>query len=167
MVRLPNRPLWEVAPLAAHGDMAAADGPRRNDLDGRGNLTARGLADFCVFFLDAMRDQILFMASLLELSALLERVERYIERDSAHITRHKTPLIRLLKAVIMEGPIERGRVSEIVGLRISAARQVTRLALDDGLVQSATPKGPLAIAFPAKVLDACFPRLFLDLPLGE
>ncbi len=147
--------------------LAAADGPRRNDLDGRGSLTARGLADFCLFFLDVMQDQIRFMTGLLELPKLLERVERHTERDSPHITRHKTPLIRLLKAVIVEGLIERGRVSEIVGLRTSAARQVTRLALEEGLAQSATPKGPLGIAFPAKVLDAYFPRLFLDLPLAE
>lgn len=146
--------------------LAAADAPRRNDVDGRGNLTGRGLADFCVYFLDVMQDQIRFMTGLLELPVLLERVERAIELESPQITRHKTQLVRLLKAAIREGPIERGKVSEIVGLRSSAARQVTRLALDEGLVQSVTPKGALTIAFPAKVLDAYFPRLFLDLPFG-
>jgi Fic family protein len=32
--------------------LEAADRGRRNDLDGRGNLSDAALADFCVFFLD-------------------------------------------------------------------------------------------------------------------
>jgi len=55
----------------------------------------------------------------------------------------------------------------VVGLKPSAARLVTRLALDEGLGTAPTPKGPLRIALPSKVLDAYFPRLFLDLPLDE
>ena len=150
-----------------YAHLAAADKPRHGDYDGRGSLTARGLTDFCIFFLETVLDQVRFMGGLLELPKLQARIEDYVFREAVHITRHKDRLARLLKAALTEGEIERGRVSEIVGLKPSAARQVTRLALDEGLLRSATPKGPLRVAFPAKVLDAYFPRLFLDAPIGE
>jgi hypothetical protein len=45
---------------------------------------------------------------------------------------------------------------------------IIRRALDEGLVSSSSEKGPLRIAFPQKVLDAWFPKLFTDLPVdGE
>jgi Fic family protein len=147
--------------------LATADRQRHDDYDGRGNLSAMGLTNFCVFFLETALDQIRFMGKLLELPTLLARIENHVYREATHITRHKEELCRLLKAVTTEGEIERGRVSEIVGLKPSAARQVTGLALKEGLLHTPSPKGALRIAFPAKVLDSYFPRLFLDLPYGE
>jgi len=147
--------------------LAAADRSRTNDYDGRGNLTAAGLADFCVFFLETVLDQIRFMGALLELPGLLARIENAVYREMPHITRHKEPLCRLLCAVARDGQIERGQVPAIVGLKPSAARQVTRLGLEEGLLGTTSPKGRLHIAFPSKVLDSYFPRLFLDLPYGE
>lgn len=146
--------------------LAGADRTRENDLDGRGNLSARGLHAFCLFFMQTMLDQIAFMTRLLDTGKLLNRIADYIHRESG-ITQHRARLVRLLGALVREGSVTRGQVSDIVGLKPSAARQVISLALREGLAQSATPKGPLTIAFPAKVLDAYFPRLFLDLPYGE
>lgn len=146
--------------------LAGADRTRENDLDGRGNLSARGLHAFCLFFMQTMLDQIEFMTRLLETGKLLNRIADYIHRESG-IMQHRDRLVRLLDALVREGSVTRGQVADIVGLKPSAARQVISLALQEGLVQSATPKGPLTIAFPAKVLDAYFPRLFLDLPYGE
>jgi Fic family protein len=147
--------------------LGAADRPRQNDCDGRGALTGAGLEQFCVFFLETVLDQIRFMGELLALPTLLPRIENYVHRETAHGGRHKERLCRLLRAVLTEGELARSRVSGVVGLKPSAARLVTRLALDEGLVTAPTPKGPLQIAFPSKVLDAYFPRLFLDLPLDE
>jgi hypothetical protein len=39
------------------------------NLDGRGNLSDAALADFCVFFLETMLDQIQFMSGPLGLPA--------------------------------------------------------------------------------------------------
>lgn len=146
--------------------LAAADRPRHSDTDGRGNLSARGLAEFCVFFLETVLDQIQFMGKLLDLAGLLRRIEDYVYRESG-ITKHRDRLVRLLAATVTEGSVPRGRVGQIVGLKPSAARQVTALGLSQDLLQTPSPKGPLRIAFPAKVLDAYFPRLFLDLPYGN
>jgi len=146
--------------------LAAADQPRQNDYDGRGNLSAKGLTTFCVFFLETILDQVQFMGKLLGLAGLLHRIEDYIYRESG-VTKHQERLVRLLAAAVTEGSIPRGGVGQIVGLKPSASRQVIALGLEKGLLQTSSPKGPLCIAFPAKVLDAYFPRLFLDLPYGE
>ena len=149
-----------------YGRLAAADRQRENDFDGRGNLSARGLQSFCHFFLETILDQIAFMSRLLDTAKLQDRIANYIHQESG-IIKHRNHLVRLLQVLIREGSVTRGQVAEIVGLKSSAARQVIGLALQEGLVQSASPKGPLTIAFPAKVLDTYFPRLFLDLPYGD
>jgi len=69
--------LWTLSRGLARGcqryfaSLAAADRGRRNDLDGRGNLSDAGLAAHCQFFLETMLDQIQFMSDLLDLPARL------------------------------------------------------------------------------------------------
>jgi len=161
--------LWTISRgLARHRQqyyaaLDAADQPRRNDRDGRGNLSDAGLAAFCQFFLETMLDQIEFMAALLEPSQLAPRMELYAHQVAPKA--HREELARLLKALLMEGELARGRVPEIIGKSESTAVKVIKLALAQGLAETPSPKGKLQIAFPAKVLDSYFPRLFLDLPM--
>ena len=61
--------------------LANADLPRWNDLDGRGNLTAKGLQAFCEFFLSTCIDQVQFMRSCLDPSPLLARIEVYLGEE--------------------------------------------------------------------------------------
>ena len=147
--------------------MSNADERRWNDLDGRGNLSDRYLAEFCRFFLQTMLDQILFMSSLLQLDSLGTRIERYLQFEALHIGSPRASLSRLLKAAIHESPIERGRVKEIVGLGETAARKIIRLALDEKLLDSSTPKGPLAIVFSAQTMEFYFPKLYQDISVAE
>ena len=148
--------------------LRAADQNRWNDLDGRGNLSDRGLGEFCLFFLRTMLDQIEFMSGLFQFESLATRIDNYLRYDMLHLTpRNRERLSRLLKALIIEGELERGRVSEIVGLRGTAAREITRLALKEQLIDSPTEKGPLRIVFSSKILESYFPKLFQDLPVAE
>ena len=43
--------------------------------------------------------------------------------------------------------------------------EIIKLGLDEGLLETPSPKGPLRIAFPAKIHEFYFPQLFLDLPV--
>ncbi len=55
--------------------LANCDLKRRNDLDGRGNLSEEALAEFTVFFLKTCIDQVQFMKGLLQPEKLLNRIE--------------------------------------------------------------------------------------------
>jgi Fic family protein len=151
---------------AYYQNLAKADGERRNDLDGRGNLSDRALGEFCLFFLRTMLDQIEFMGGLLELPQLSTRIERYLQFESSGFKpKQRERLSRLLKAALIEGDIDRGRVGEIVGLRGTAAREIIRLALRESLLDSQTEKGPLSLVFSAKTLESYFPQLYQPLAI--
>ena len=56
--------------------LAASDVPRRNDLDGRGNLSEEALAAFTEFFLKVCIDQVNFMEKLMQPQELRGRILR-------------------------------------------------------------------------------------------
>jgi Fic family protein len=144
-----------------------ADRGRQNDFDGRGNLSDRALAEFCVFFLERVLDQMDFMLGLIAPLTLVQRVERYLAYERMDLDgRLREHLGKLLKALCLEGELKRGDVAGILGLKGTASRDVIRHALKDGLVTSVSEKGPLRIGFPDKVVEFYFPRLFTDLPVS-
>lgn len=63
--------------------LANADEHRRNDLDGRGALTERGLAGFCEFTLRSALDQLDFMRELLDLDGMSRRIVGFAERKES------------------------------------------------------------------------------------
>jgi Fic family protein len=142
-----------------------ADQPRRNDYDGRGNLSERGLSEFCLFFLETILDQVTFMGGLLKLPDLRTRIERYFTYEALHLTKYREEIMRVVRALADEGEIARERVSEITGKGTTTAVEIIKLGLRESYLETPSPKGKLRIAFPAKVLPAYFPNLFLDLPV--
>ena len=93
-----------------------ADALRKGDLDGRGNLSEKALVDFCKFFLEICIDQIDFMAKLLNLSSLLERVSDHVNLE---IQKGNLPKgsYALLKEALITGSFERGQAAEITGYK--------------------------------------------------
>ncbi|MEO0445817.1 MAG: Fic family protein [Verrucomicrobiota bacterium] len=142
--------------------LAAAD--RTEPFEDRRRLSEEGLGTFSIYFLETLLDQIQFMSHLLELPEMAARLERYVHFELTP-KRHGEALVRLLKALYLEGEIVRGEVKVITGLRDTAAREVINLAFAQDLITSPTPKGKIRLAFPTKVLESYFPRLYLDLPL--
>ncbi len=147
--------------------LRAADLGRRNDLDGRGNLSDAGLATFCQFFLETVLDQIQFMSGLLGLPALRTRVERYFQFETLHLKLYREELMRVVRTLIDEGEIPRARVQAITGKGATVSAEIIKLGLQEGLVDSPSPKGPLQPGFPPKILEFYFPQLFVDLPADE
>jgi Fic family protein len=145
--------------------LEAADQGRRGDLDGRGNLSDTALADFCVFFLETMLDQIQFMSDLLGLPALRTRVERYFQFEALHLDRYREEIMRVARTLVDEGEIPRARVQEITGKAATVSVEIIKLGLEQGYFETPSPKGPLRVAFPAKIHEFYFPQLFLDLPV--
>jgi hypothetical protein len=169
--RLDGHGLWTLSRGLARArqryyeSLESADRPRRNDLDGRGNLSEAVFAEFCVFFLATMLDQIQFMSGLPDLPALRIRVERYFQFQARHLRRHREALIRVVRTLVDEGEIPRARVQTITGKAATVCAEIIKLGLAEGLLDTPSPKGPLHAAFPAKVQEFYFPQLFLDLPV--
>jgi Fic family protein len=171
-VRVDGLGLWSLSRglarqrKAYYEGLSAADQRRWNDLDGRGNLSDLGLGSFCLFILQTMLDQIEFMAGLFQFENLARRIDHYLQFEQIKLTaRDRERLSRLLRAALLEGEIERGRVGKIVGLSGTSARQIIRLALNEGLLDSASEKGPLSLVFSSKTLESYFPKLYQDLPV--
>lgn len=135
--------------------MDHADMPRQGDLDGRGNLSQRALADFTLWFLRVCVDQVTFMSGLFDLGALARRLRNHAERSGL-----KPEAGRLLDEALMRGEFERGEAARITGLPERTARRVFNDVISLGLLSSETPKGPVSLRFPADAVDVLFPKLF-------
>lgn len=138
--------------------MAHGDTPRQGDRDGRGNLSLAALEAFTLWFLRVCVDQVRFMASLFDLPNLTARLKLYVERSG----RLKPEAFRLLDEAAIRGEFARGEAARITGLPERTARLVLGQVLDEGLLASETPKGPVSLRFPIKALDLLFPQLFPD-----
>ncbi|HEX9807846.1 MAG TPA: Fic family protein [Alteraurantiacibacter sp.] len=157
--------LWSVARGLARDEdrykalLAQADGPREGDRDGRGNLTQRGLVEFCKFFLERSVDQIRFMSSLLEPAALLTRMEIHIEEE-VRAKRLLRGSFALLREAVMSGEVERSKIPALTGYEERGARNVTAGLVDRGMLTAPTHRAPLRLAFPADVAERWFPNLY-------
>ena len=165
--------LWNVSRgLARNRDryMAAlgwADAPRQGDTDGRGNLSNRGLSDFCRFFLETCLDQIDYMQQLLKLDAMLGRIMGYARMRAEKLIPAPTPKYpgmkpeagKVLQEVLLRGEMARGEAASASGLGRSG-RDVLAQLLEEGLLVSSTPKGPVRVSFPTHISPYLFPDLY-------
>jgi len=136
--------------------MDLADTPREGALDGRGNLSERAFIVFIAWFLRVAIDQVGFMSSLFELDNLARRLRALVaERDTL-----KPEAARMLEETLVRGEVERGEASRITGLPERSARRVLNDLTREGMLSSATPKGPVSLRFPAHSLETLFPRLY-------
>ncbi len=145
-----------------------ADQRRKNDYDGRGNLSDKALSAFCEFFLRQVLDQIEFVIGLIEPETLVTRIGRYFQFERTDLEpKLRDHMSKLVVTLCIRNEIGRGEAEGILGLKGTATRKVIRETLKEGLIQSPSEKGPLRIAFPIeKVTDYYFPRLFTDLPVS-
>lgn len=164
---LDTRGLWSVArglarQEAAYKDhLAACDGPRRGDRDGRGTLSEAALASFAGFFLRTCIDQVEFMESLMRPDRLRDRILIWAEEEiRAGALPPKSDTV--LKAVLYQGQVERGEVEVVLGASGRTARRVTSALLEAGALSSASTRAALKLAFPAKYAGRWMPGLFPD-----
>jgi Fic family protein len=157
--------LWSVSRGLARGlesrqdykrMMDHADTPRQGERDGRGNLSLSALEDFTEWFLKVCLDQVVFMSSLFDVPNLKARLKLYVERSG----RLKPEAYLLLEEAASRGEFARGDADRITRLPERTARIVLGQAIDEGLLGSDTPKGPVSLRFPSTALDLLFPQLF-------
>lgn len=136
--------------------MDLADTPRQGDFDRRGHLSERALVEFVTWFLRVALDQVTFMSELFDLDSLANRLRAFIARHE----RFRPEAALLLEQTLVRGEIERGEAARITGLPVRTAQRLLNDLVGEGLLASATPKGPVSLRFPAASLEALFPRLY-------
>jgi Fic family protein len=147
--------------------LGRADQPRRNDLDGRGNLSNEGLIYFCRFFLEVCLDQVEYMGGLLRLEELVERIRRYGElRSSGMIPRPagekrlRAEAVRMFQEILVRGEAARGAIIAASGLKERTGRSLLGQLIAEGLLVSDTPKGDVRLGFPIHAAGWFFPDLY-------
>jgi Fic family protein len=157
--------LWSVARGLARsvdaykGHLAACDQTRRNDLDGRGQLSEENLAEFTRFFLNVCLDQVAFMEGLMQPDRLRARILIWSEEE-IRLGRLPPKSGSVLEAVLYRGELARGEAAAIVGTGERQARRVVSALVKRGIFLSESSRAPLRLAFPATLAARWLPGLF-------
>ena len=139
--------------------LAECDLPRRNDLDGRGNLSEEGLASFTRFFLETCLDQVKFMEDLVQPDRLRNRILLWVEEEIRADALPKKAG-RILEAILYRGELPRGDMPQLLGASDRHARRVVAALIERGVIVSESTRAPLRLAFPAKLASRWMPGLF-------
>lgn len=139
--------------------LANCDLTRRNDLDGRGNLSEEALADFTRFFLETCIDQVSFMEKLMQPDLLRTRILLWA-REEIQLGNLPPQSIQILEAILYRGEISRGEMSVILNVTDRHARRLTSTLIEKGIIISDSPKSALKLAFPATLASRWMPGLF-------
>ena len=161
--------LWSVARGLARNEMeykqhlAACDGPRRGDRDGRGTLSETALAEFTRFFLRVSIDQVEFITSLMRPDTLRDRILGWAtEKIKAGALPIKSDTV--MRALLYNGELQRAEIPAILGLGERGARRVTSALIESGAVASDSSRAPLRLVCPATLAGRWMPGLFPDAP---
>jgi Fic family protein len=141
--------------------LAACDLPRRNDLDGRGNLSEEALAEFTRYFLETCIDQVAFMEGVMQPERLRVRILLWAEEETRlNLLPPKAGAI--IEAILYRGELPRGEAGGLLGLTPRHARRIVSDLLKRGVLTSKGPREPLFLAFPATLASRWMPGLFPD-----
>lgn len=160
--------LWSIARGLARNNekykahLANCDLTKRNDLDGRGNLSEEALVEFTKFFLEICIDQIIFMEKLMQPDLLRTRVLLWA-REEIELNRLPPQSKQILEAILYRGEISRGEVITLLNVTDRHARRLTADLTEKGILVSDSQRGNLKLAFPAKFADRWMPGLFPSL----
>jgi Fic family protein len=157
--------LWSVARGLARSSqtykshLANCDRQRRNDLDGRGNLSEEALVEFTSFFLDVCLDQIDFMERLMRPKDLRTRIMTWAD-DEVRLKRLHEKAKLILDHILFNSSLERKDLPGIVGTDDRQARRFAQPLVEVGLIRSVSARAPYALAFPAVLAPRLMPGLY-------
>jgi Fic family protein len=157
--------VWSVARGLARnveaykGHLSACDPTRRNDLDGRGNLSEEALVEFIRFFLATCLDQVTFMEGLMQPDMLRTRMLLWAEEE-VRLDRLPPKSAAVLETLLFRGELPRGDAAGIVGTGDRQARRVISALIERGVLVSESSRAPLRLAFPATLASRWMPGLF-------
>jgi Fic family protein len=149
--------------------LGEADQRRRNDTDGRGNLSSSGLTAFLSFWLDVCIDQVTFMSSQLDFATLEHRfnslalqITHDFGRNMSHSRASIQPeqLGRALYRLFQIGRLDRGEFKALLGSADRTASRAIAQLLALRLVKTTSRVGSIEPALPFFSLRFLFPGLW-------
>ena len=167
-IQLEGYGLWNISRGLARNSgeykkyLSVADMSRQGERDGRGTLSLNGLKIYIKFMLETALDQVEYMGEVLQLQMLSERVENYVIFSQKGMY-SKEPLPKysefLLKALLLQGEMPRGKVGNIIHASESTSTKLIRKLIEQDFLESDTPKGAIRIKFNAHFASEIFPDL--------
>jgi Fic family protein len=142
--------------------LAAADEPRRGDLDGRGNLSETALVAWIDYVLDVCIDQVQFMRGLLSLETVERRIAACLIFEQQTLRSGvRVEALRPLHYLFLSGQeIERGEFKRMTGLGDRTAVSLLTALVKRGLLRSDSPQGRVRFGLPLHALRFYFPALW-------
>ncbi|SSW67836.1 Fic family protein [Achromobacter agilis] len=160
-----TRGLWSVNRGLARGvrdyydHLAAADAPRQGDLDGRGNLTQKGLVQWIDYFLGVCEDQVSYMRNMLALDSMKAKINACVLIETAR-GRLRAEAVLPIYHLFAAGPATRGEFIQMTGLSERTGRSLLSAALKCGLIASDSSHAPVRFAFSLESLPILLPALY-------
>jgi Fic family protein len=164
--------IWSVSRGLAHHErlykqhLIACDLGRRNDFDGRGNLSEETLSEFTAFFLNVSLEQVRFMRQRLRLDELLKHIDSWVSDYGAfgergtkgeHLPRLHPAAQQILRAVLDEGALSVSEGCQVLGAEVDG-EIVIRQLMEVGVLRQ--KGGSLTFSFPANLTARFLPGLF-------
>jgi len=149
--------------------LANADLARMGDLDGRGNLSEEMLRQWCGYFIGLCDDQASFMAQMLDLGTLRERIAALVSvrGESSRHKFYRKEVVLPLHHIMVAGPITRGDFCRMTGLPERTARRPLSQLLKDGLLVGNGEKGDVSFGFPLDALNILLPNLYPEAAVSQ
>lgn len=146
-----------------------ADQPRAGALDGRGQLTQKGLLEFIEFMLNTCLDQLEYTLSALDTNNIRGRLERGLllapEVEGSGV---RPEVIRALHALFTQGRMSRADFKAFTGLGDKTAQIQLSTLIKLGLVESETPKArDVTPGLPFWLAEMIFPNLHRRFGIGS
>lgn len=157
--------LWSIARGLARNvadyksHLQNCDLQRRNDLDGRGNLSEEALVSFTQFFLEICIDQVTFMEKLMQPEALSARILLWA-KEEIQMGNLPPQSVQILETILYRNELPRGELSSLLNVTDRHARRLTASLIEKGIITSDSPKSPLKLAFPSTLASRWMPGLF-------
>lgn len=139
--------------------LAACDLTRRNDYDGRGNLSDESLADFTRFFLNVCIDQVAYMRGLMQPDRLRARILTWAEEE-ARLGTFPKQAGAVMEAILFRGELPRTDVAPLLQVSDRSATRLMGQLNNFGVVMSPSSKAPWRLALPATLAQRWFPGLY-------
>lgn len=143
MALLPiTRGLWSVNRGLARNieqyyrSLAYADSLRQGDLDGRGNLSAKGLVSWIDVFLDNCLAQVKFQREMLSVTHIKLRIQALVSTLSIQNAGIRNGAVPPLLHLFIAGPLSRGDFTQMTGLGERTTWSLISALLIEGLIRN-------------------------------